>query len=220
MSENEIFGYEFRDADLLRVALTTPSYRMDHPDARDNQRLEFLGDAVLGLLAADSLYAEEPDEREGPLTVRRTHMVSSAALCAAAGRHELSGRLLRNRAAAPLPPNAKALADAIEAVIGAAWLDGGFDAAKKVFDALELESCAERGCWKSNPKGDLQVFAQGLEPPRLPRYELLGITGKSHEPTFSVRVTIEGVGSAEGKARSRRAAEAQAAAELLARTKW
>ena len=65
----DIFGYTFRDESLLDEALTTPSYRMQHPEAKDNQRLEFLGDAVLGLLSAERLFAEFPSEQEGPLTV-------------------------------------------------------------------------------------------------------------------------------------------------------
>ena len=82
----EIVGYEFKNEALLEEALTTPAYRMDVPDAKDNQRLEFLGDAVLGMLSAERLYAEFPEEQEGPLTVRRTHMVSAAALCETANR--------------------------------------------------------------------------------------------------------------------------------------
>ena len=93
---------------------------MSEPTAHDNQRLEFLGDAVLGFLAADRLYAEFPHEAEGPLTVKRTHLVSSAALCAAAERLGLAAHLKRNRGAAELPRNSKTLADAIEAIIGAA----------------------------------------------------------------------------------------------------
>ena len=211
----EIFGYEFADAALLEEALTTPSYRMDVPGARDNQRLEFLGDAVLGLLSAARLYAEFPDEKEGSLTVRRTHMVSSAALCAAASRVGLAGRLRRNRVATPLPPNAKTLADAVEAVIGAAYLDGGFDAAKRVFAALELDANAGEGEWSGNPKGELQVKAQAMKPPRHPVYELLETAGKAHEPVFTVRVTVEGLGSATASARSHKQAESLAAAKLL-----
>ena len=79
-----VCGYEFRDEELAGVALTTPSYRMTCPSAKDNQRLEYLGDAVLGLLAADWLYAANPSSAEGDLTARRQHMVSSAALCKAA----------------------------------------------------------------------------------------------------------------------------------------
>ncbi|MBQ2632637.1 MAG: ribonuclease III, partial [Kiritimatiellae bacterium] len=118
----EILGYEFRDGGLLQEALTTPACRMDSPDSRDNQRLEFLGDAVLGLLSAERVYGEFPGEKEGSLTVRRTHMVSSAALCEAAGRLGLVSRLRRNRHAEELSPNAKTLADAVEAVLGAVYL--------------------------------------------------------------------------------------------------
>ena len=211
----EIFGYTFKDAALLEEALTTPSYRQSEPGAKDNQRLEFLGDAVLGLLAADRLYAELPDDPEGPLTVKRTHMVSAVALCEAAMRHGLRERLRRNKGALPLPPNSKTLADAVEAVIGAAYLDGGFDAARRVFAALELDANAGEGEWSGNPKGELQVKAQAMKPPRHPAYELLETAGKAHEPVFTVRVTVDGMGSATASARSHKQAEALAAAHLL-----
>ncbi len=211
----EIFDYKFRNPALLEEALTTPSFRMTTPGAADNQRLEFLGDAVLDFLAADRLYAEFPDDAEGPLTVKRTHMVSSPALCAAAARHGLAARLKRNKGAEPLPEGAKTLADAVEAVIGAAWLDGGLDAARTVFAALELETNAEGSAWSGNPKGDLQVRAQAMTPPRHPVYELLNVAGKSHEPVFTVRVTVDGIGEATASARSRKEAESAAAAKLL-----
>ena len=211
----EIFGYTFKNEALLEEALTTPSYRMDVPGAKDNQRLEFLGDAVLGMLAAERLYAEFPQEQEGPLTVRRTHLVSSAALCDAAGRLGLAARLRRNRCAAELPRNAKTLADAVEAIIGAAYLDGGFAAAKQVFEALALDANAAEGEWSDNPKGELQVKAQAMKPPRHPVYELLETAGKAHEPVFTVRVTVDGMGAATASARSHKQAEALAAAKLL-----
>ena len=213
----EIFGYTFADEALLEEALTTPSYRMQFPDAKDNQRLEFLGDAVLGLLSAERLYNELPHEQEGPLTIRRTHMVSAAALCEAAARHGLAARLRRNKGAEELPRHAKTLADAIEAIIGAAYLDGGFAAAKRVFDALELDSNAERGDWSVNPKGDLQIKVQAMKPPRQPEYTLLETSGKAHEPIFTVKVSVDGVGEAVAKAGVRKEAEALAAAELLKR---
>ena len=211
----EIFGYKFADEGLLEEALTTPSYRMDFPNAHDNQRLEFLGDAVLGLLAAERLYGEFPNEPEGPLTVRRTHMVSSAALCDVAARFGLAARLRRNRNAADLPRNAKTLADAVEAIIGAAYLDGGFAAAKQIFEALELNANAAESEWSGNPKGELQVRAQAMKPPRHPVYELLNTSGKAHEPVFTVRVTVDGMGSATASARTHKQAESLAAAQLL-----
>jgi len=210
-----MFGYEFKDASLFETALTTPSYRMDKPEATDNQRLEFLGDAVLGLLSAERVFAEFPCDSEGALTVRRTHMVSSAALCEVAARVNLAGQLRRNRGAAALPKNAKTLADAVEAIIGAAYMDGGLPAAKVVFDALALNANASEDEWSGNPKGELQVRSQAMKPPRHPFYELLKTEGKAHEPVFTVRVTVDGVGSATASARSHKLAETLAAAELL-----
>ena len=213
----EIFSYTFRDESLLEEALTVPSYRMQHPEATDNQRLEFLGDAVLGLLSARRVYDEFPSAAEGPLTVRRTHMVSAAALCAAACRHGLAAHLRRNLSTGELPSGSKTLADAVEAVLGAAYLDGGLDAARQMFDALELLPNAEEGAWSENPKGDLQVRAQAMKPPRHPVYELLETAGKAHAPIFTVRVTVEGIGSEVASAGGRKEAEALAAAKLLER---
>ncbi len=214
MADN-IFGYSFRNPALLEEALTTPSHRMTEPGSRDNQRLEFLGDAVLDFLAADRLYAESPRDDEGSLTVRRTHMVSSPALCAAAARLNLAPLLKRNKGAEPLSPSSKTLADAIEAIIGAAWLDGGLEAARLIFDALELETNAEKGEWSGNPKGDLQIKAQAMTPPRHPVYTLLSTGGKAHEPIFNVKVEVEGMGEATASAGNRKDAEAAAAAKLL-----
>ena len=187
----EIFGYSFSNDALLEEALTTPAYRMACPNARDNQRLEFLGDAVLGLLAADRLFAACPADSEGPLTVKRTHMVSSAALCEAADRLGLADRLKVNKGGGPVPKCSKTLADAVEAILGAAWLDGGLAAAREIFN-------------------------EAMNPPRRPEYTLLGMTGKAHEPTFSVKVAVDGLGEAEAKAHSHKEAEAKAAARLLA----
>ena len=208
-------GYTFRNGALLAEALTAPSCRMDSPGARDNQRLEFLGDAALGLLAAERLFGEFPREQEGRLTVRRAHMVSSAALCDAAERIGLASHLKRNKAAGPLPRGAKTLADAVEAVIGAAYLDGGLAAAKTVFEALGLEANATDASWNANPKGELQVRAQAQKPPQHPKYELLNTAGTAHEPIFTVRVSVEGFGEATASAHSHKEAESLAAARLL-----
>ena len=209
-------GHDFRDEALLDEALTTPSCRMDRPSVADNQRLEFLGDAVIGFLAAESLYAAFPRDTEGSLTVKRTRMVSTAALCDAAERLGLAAHLKRNRAADPLPRDSKTLADAIEALVGAAYLDGGLDAAREVFAALSLShGGVDAGAWGGNPKGALQIRAQAMNPPRLPEYEVVGVAGKAHEPVFTVRVSVEGAGEAVASARSHKAAESLAAAKLL-----
>ena len=211
----EIFGYAFKDDALLAEALTTPAYRMERPDVKDNQRLEFLGDAVLGLLAADELFAQCPTEMEGSLSVRRAHMVSASALCAVANRLDLVPRLKRNRGASSLPKNSKTIADAVEAIIGAAWLDGGMAAARQIYATLSLSTQASADEWLGNPKGELQVRVQALVPPRHPAYELVRTAGKPHDPIFTVKVSVEGVGEAVAQARSHREAESAAAAKLL-----
>lgn len=211
----EFLGHNFRSESLLAEALTTPSCRMDVKNIRDNQRLEFLGDAVLGFLAAEALFARYPGESEGSLTVRRTHMVSTHALCAAAGRLGLVPRLKQASHLPPLPSESKTIADAVEAIIGAAYLDGGFAAAREVFAALGLLSGAGAGEWSENPKGELQARAQAMNPPRRPDYTLLSQTGLAHNPRFTVRARVEGLGEATATSSTHKAAEARAAAELL-----
>ena len=208
-------GYEFRDRRLLEQALTTPACRMDRPDVTDNQRLEFLGDAVFGLLAAAAVYEAYPDEQEGPLTVRRTHLVSGAKLAEVAERIGLRDCLQRNKGAAELPPRAKPLSDAMEAVMGAIWLDGGLAAAQDVFARLDLPVDEPLDEWGDNPKGYLQVKAQAMRPSRHPEYRVDSVTGPDHAPTVTVTVSVPGMGTATATAGSKSAAEAAAAAELL-----
>lgn len=215
----ELLGYRFRNESLAETALTTPACKIDVPDVADNQRLEFLGDSILNFLAAERLYAAKPDEKEGSLTIRRTHMVSTAALCRAAADNGLLPLLKRNRGAAELPRNSKTLADAVEAIIGAAYLDGGMEAANAVFETLGVSANAAKGEWSENPKGELQELAQHMNPPRHPVYELLGASGRAHEPVFTVRVSVEGVGEAVASARNRKEAEAEAARILLGEEK-
>ena len=206
----ERIGYAFKDASLLETALTTPACRMDRPEVEDNQRLEFLGDAVFGLLSADAVFAAYPWEQEGPLTVRRTHLVSGAALTAAAERIGLGASLRRNAGAAPLAPHAKVLADALEAVMGAVWLDGGLEAARQVFARLNLPIDEKLNEW-------LQVLAQAMTPSRHPVYTVDSVKGPSHAPVVTVTVTVEGVGQATATAGSQRQAEVDAAAALLSK---
>ena len=211
----EKIGYAFRDAGLLERALCTPSVRMSTPDAKDNQRLEFLGDAVFGLLSADRVFAANPDDQEGLLTVRRTLLVSGATLAEAAEKLGLRKWLRRNVGAHELPPRAKVLADALEAVMGAVWLDGGLEAARGVFGRLGLPFEQKVDEWSVNPKGYLNMKAQACHPSRTPVYELLGMTGPAHEPVVTVRVRVEGLGEAEGAGGSKSAAEVAAASALL-----
>ena len=208
-------GYAFRDQELLAQALTTPACRMDRPDGGDNQRLEFLGDAVLGLLSADAVFSAFPSDAEGLLTVRRTHLVSGSVLADAAERLCLRDFLKFNQGAQPPPPHAKVLADSLEALMGAVWLDGGLPAARTVFEALDLPIGESFNEWDANPKGCLQVKAQAMHPPRRPVYEVTQTGGVAHAPVVTVRVRVHGLGEAVATAGSKTAAEVAAAAALL-----
>lgn len=214
-----IIGYRFRNRALLERALTSPSCRMVDPNVLDNQRLEFLGDAVLGLLSADAVFSAYPDEQEGPLTVRRTHLVSGAVLGETAERLGLRDFLRRNRGAGKLSRRAKPLSDAVEAVMGAVWLDGGLEAARQVFRRLELPIDAELNEWSANPKGFLQVKAQSMRPPRKPVYTIESVTGPAHQPKVTITVEVEGLGKATATAISKTAAEVAAADALLTQLK-
>ena len=170
---------------------------------------------MFGLLSADAVFAAYPDEQEGRLTVRRTHLVSGTVLAEAGERIGLENFLKRNTGAHPLPPHAKVIADALEAVMGAVWLDGGLAAAQTVFARLGLPIDAPLNEWAANPKGYLQVKAQAHKPPARPIYETLKTEGPSHAPIVTVRVTVEGLGDATATAGSKTAAEIAAAAALL-----
>lgn len=215
MELEEKIGYAFKDAALLERALTTPACRMDRPDVLDNQRLEFLGDAVFGLLSAEAVFKTHPDEQEGPLTVRRTHLVSTAALVDAAESLGLRTHLKRNAGAAEIPPRAKVLTDALEAIMGAVWLDGGLDAVRTVFKRLDLPKEDAFDAWRTNPKGFLQVRAQAMKPARRPIYEVVRSVGAAHAPIVTVKVSVPGLGEAEATAMSKSAAEVAAAEALL-----
>lgn len=207
------FGYDFRNEKLLEEALTTPSFRAERMDVRDNQRLEFLGDAVLNLLSANEIFSKFPGDSEGDLTVRRSLVVSSSALCEAADRLHLAAHL-KFRENVELPPrSAKVYADAIEALLGAAWLDGGFDAAMAVYEYLGLDIARKINTWEVNPRGALQTLAQ--KNGCVPQYTKLNVRGTSNNPTFEVKVSVDGLGEATASAHSLKEAEANAAARLL-----
>ncbi len=212
-------GYAFKDSRLLERALTTPACKMSNPSAHDNQRLEFLGDAVIGLLSAATVFRAYPDDQEGMLTVRRTHLVSGKALIDAAEKFGLRKYLKLNAGAHELQKGAKVLADAVEALMGAVWLDGGFEAAERVFKNFDLPFEEDLNEWDSNPKGYLQVLAQGLKPSQVPEYKVDMVRGAQHEPVVTVTVRVKNLGSATATAVSRRRAEVEAAAKLLENVK-
>ncbi len=211
-------GYAFKDPALLERALTHPSV-VQGGKAPDNQVLEFLGDRVLGLFAAECLATVNPDAREGELT-RRLHALVNGKACAAIGRDIDLGAALRlagseTRAGGRDKPSI--LGDAVEALMAAIYLDGGLEAARAVFLDLWAESFGNLGdAVARDAKTALQEWAQSLGRP-LPAYAVIARAGPDHRPVFTVCVCVEGFDPVTGEGSSRQEAEKAAAATMLAR---
>lgn len=206
-------GYTFSDRALLATALTHASV----VGAKDNnERLEFLGDRVLGLVASELLYRSFPDEKEGPLAKRLTALVCRSALAAVAEKIALGSymRLSAGETKAGGVQKETILADAVEALIGAIYLDGGLEAARKFIHAHWEGMLSAAAAPPEDAKTKLQEWAQAQGLP-LPHYRVLSRTGADHSPVFEVEVKVEGQGSAKGSASSKRAAEKIAATTLL-----
>jgi ribonuclease-3 len=203
-------GYTFRNRDLLTRALTHSSASA----TASNERLEFLGDRVLGLIVAEKLSAEFPDDPEGALTIK-LHALARREACAKAG--EAAG-LGQDLVASGAKPNAQILADACEAVIAALYLDGGLDAARGFIERYWSEQVAALGDDMRDPKTALQEWAQGRkEFPGTPAYRVDRREGPDHRPRFWVEVTVAGHEPAVGEGGSKREAEQAAAKTMLSR---
>lgn len=214
-------GYQFKDPRLLEVALTHPSVAQETKGpVQHNQRLEFLGDAVLSLVLTVQLYDRFPHLGEGPLTKARARLVNRRVLAEEARRLNLGNhlRLSLGEESSGGRHRPSILADAFEAVIGALFLDGGLEAARQFilgrFDQRLAE--LERGAGLDNPKGELQEWlqARSTEPPR---YELIGVSGPDHDRLFECAVWHGGVELGRGQGKSKKAAESAAALAALVR---
>lgn len=214
-------GHVFRDESLLRLALTHPSVAHESNTVlAHNQRLEFLGDAVLGLVLAGELYAQFPAAAEGSLTKSRAKLVNAAALAAHGRALGLGAQLVLSRGEENTGgrDRASALADALEAVLGAIFLDGGLAAAREFvvrefageLAALTLPAGIE------NPKGELQEWLQA-QSPVAPVYELIASDGPDHDRNFICAVRHDGAELARGTGKSKKAAESDAALAALAK---
>jgi ribonuclease III len=222
----QVIAYAFARPELLEEALTHPSAlvleprrgRRRKPSRRDYERLEFLGDRVLGLVIAELLWRRFESEPEGDLTRRHTHLVRRETLARVAhaiglGRHLV---LSRAEAAAGAANNPSILADVCEALIAAIYLDGGFGAASGFVCRFWEPLIAEMEGPPRDPKTALQewVQARGLA---LPTYELIATNGPDHAPLFTVAARVVGSDRVTATASSKRIAEARAAAMLLDR---
>ncbi|MGH8688678.1 MAG: ribonuclease III [Burkholderiales bacterium] len=207
-------GHRFDDPALLRQALTHRSFGSPH-----NERLEFLGDGVLGCVVAEVLISRFPQASEGELSRLRASLVRHETLASAASALGLAADLRLSQGALEdgRTPQPSILADALEAVIGAVFLDGGYDAARGAVVAVlgaALDASGE-GAGDKDPKTRLQEVLQARRH-GLPRYEVMATHGAAHQQTFDVECRIEELGlSGRGSGSSRRAAEQQAAASLL-----
>jgi ribonuclease-3 len=212
-------GHQFRDEALLRLALTHPSVAHEASTATThNQRLEFLGDSVLGLVLSRALYEKFPDADEGALTKSRAKLVNAAALAAHGRTLGLGVHLALSRGEENTGgrERASALADAFEALLGAIFMDGGFDSAREFvlreFAAEIRELDLPAGI--DNPKGELQELLQAKSP-NAPAYQLISSEGPDHDRQFLCAVQHDGVELARGAGKSKKAAESAAALAAL-----
>ena len=215
-------GLPVRDLDLLEQALVHSSWHHEHRDAAPghNERLEFLGDAVVSLAISGALYARHPDDDEGYLSARRAAIVSSTGLARLAGRLDLGESLMLGEGEAQRSGRRRPslLASTFEAVVGALYLDLGFEPVRDWLIGLadpELAAEAPIGSLKS-PKSRLQEFTQRQSGER-PTYRLVDATGPDHERSFRIEVWVDGERLGVGEGPSRRTAETAAAAEALDR---
>jgi len=212
-------GYSFRDENRLRLALTHPSVAHEQGMAvQHNQRLEFLGDSVLQLVLTSELYEKFPAMGEGPLTKARAQMVNRRTLANRGSRLGLGDHLILGRGedSSGGRERPSALADTFEALLGAIFLDGGFDTARdfilrqfrEEFGELEVIPNLE------NPKGELQEILQSNST-EAPQYQLESVSGPDHDRLFESAVYHRGVELGRGKGKSKKDSESQAALAAL-----
>jgi len=214
-------GYVFCDPALLRLALTHPSVAHEKgAPVQTNQRLEFLGDAVLQLVLTRVLFEKFPSVGEGPLTKARAKLVNRRTLAEHGRRLGLGAHLIVSRGEEIHGGRERpsALADTFEALLGAIFLDGGFEVAREfilrefqsAFGELSVIPILE------NPKGELQELLQSASS-QAPEYHVVAATGPDHDRVFECTVHHGGVELARGQGKSKKAAESEAALAALAK---
>jgi ribonuclease-3 len=217
-------GYKFRNPLLLAEALTHPSLAYESQKAHfDNQRLEFLGDAVLQLALTEHLFRSFPDVTEGRMTKLRAQLVSRNALAQFAVSLRLGTYILlgKGEEASGGRKRASTLADAFEALLGAIYLDSGYSSARDLVVGLfeqeigAISMSSEEG----NPKGTLQELLQAIGS-EAPSYRIVGESGPDHRKVFHAQVFWNGLLLAQGRGKSKKEAEVRAATEALRKKIW
>lgn len=210
-------GYDFRDRELLRAAMTHPSYAIEKNLDYDNQRLEFLGDAVLDLLLAEELFRRYPEADEGVLTKTRSALVCQDALVRITEALGIGDFLLLGKGERIDGNGARksVQADGFEALTGAIYLDGGLDALRSVILSLYAKIYPDpmRIAADINPKGALQEYSQSKWG-EAPVYKVCGVSGPEHCPEYTVEVRLRNY-VANGTGGSRKLAESECARRLL-----
>lgn len=215
----EKLGFEFKNIDLLITALTHRSYVNEHKQSvkEHNERLEFLGDAVLELVTSDFLYRNY-SEPEGIMTAWRSALVRTESIGESGEElgYEPLVRLSKGEKHGSSRAHAVILADCFEAVIGAIYLDQGYEAAKEFISKwilVKIDKILEDGSWR-DPKSYLQELAQHHDG-ATPVYKVLNEEGPDHDKTFTVGVYVAGSMKGQGTGHSKQEAEGQAAAEAV-----
>lgn len=205
-------GYQFKQPQLLTLALKHPSISK----GQSNQRLEFLGDSVLGLVIARLLYDMYPEEQEGELARRQAALVRGETLTKIARDLRLGEAIdiTASEAQGGGRDNPSNLEDALEALIGAIYLDGGLEAAEAFIMPRWVEIARHTAAPPKDAKTTLQEWAQGRGLP-VPTYTLIEHSGPAHAPIFTIEASLPGYAPASAKAASKRQAEQTAAGMLL-----
>ena len=214
-------GYKFKNITLLQNALTHSSYANEqwHDSLKSNERLEFLGDSILGMVVAEHLYKTQSDRPEGDLTRMRADMVCEQTLAAVAGRIDLGRHLLLGNGEEQGGGRTRnsILADAVESVIAASFLDGGMEAARQFIQKFILVEVPVKKLHNVDYKTGLQELVQQKKNQVL-TYTLVGESGPDHDKRFDVEVKLNGkvvgLGSGSSKKRAEQDA-ARAAMEVL-----
>lgn len=213
--ETEI-GYTFADRRLLELALTHPAFNHGTPGAENNQRLEFLGDAVLQIASSEALFQRFPEDREGELTRKRASLINAEYLAEVGNRIDLRAYLVFGPTRAAFEGRAldSAVGDACESLFGAIFLDGGLTAVRTVFNRL-FDLGSIRAPSRTNPKGTLQEWQQERDPNQPVVYEITDTSGPGHALIFTATVRIGERILGSGQGPSKKAAEFAAAEAAL-----
>jgi len=207
----EVLGHEFKNKDLLQQALTHASVSKTKSSY---ERMEFLGDRILSFVIADMLFKAFPDEKEGALAKRHSTLVKQEALEEVAKRLSLSPHVKFARSAVQSEPSPSILADVVEALIAALYLDGGFEAADHFIRAHWQELIHSFHLPPEDAKSSLQEWAQARALP-LPVYKVIEQSGPDHHPVFVVEVIVGDHPSQTAKSTSKQSAQKLAAEQLL-----